>query len=136
MIQKMEHLGIAVRDLEAATDLFTKLLGQAPYKTERIDSEGVSTVFFDLNGVKIELLGSIANDSPVARFIEKRGEGIHHIAFQTDSISAETERLDAEGFRFAGSPRPGADSMMVHFLHPSSTQGVLVELCQPKSNNA
>lgn len=135
MIRKMEHLGLAVQDLEAATDLFARLLGQQPYKTEAVASEGVTTVFFQVGDFKIELLGATSPDSPVARFLEKRGEGIHHVAFQVDDIEGETRRLQEDGFIFSGTTRPGADAMQVNFLHPKGTHGTLIELCQPQTTD-
>jgi methylmalonyl-CoA/ethylmalonyl-CoA epimerase len=132
-MRKIEHLGIAVKDLAASNELFSKLLNVPPYKTESVESEGVSTAFFQMGDTKIELLEAINPDSPIAKFIEKRGEGIHHIAFDVADIYAEVARLKAEGFTILNeTPKPGADNKLVVFLHPKSTNGVLIELCQEK----
>lgn len=128
---KIEHLGIAVKSLEASNELFSKLLNTAPYKTETVESEGVTTSFFMTPNGKIELLEASREDSPIARFLEKRGPGIHHVAFEVDDIEAEMRRLAAEGFTLLNeSPKKGADNKRVCFLHPKDTDGVLVELCQ------
>lgn len=130
---KVEHLGIAVASLDSAVPLWEKLLHTPPYKTEEVASEGVRTVFFRAGETKIELLESTRPDGPIARFLEKRGPGMHHIAFAVEDIRAEMARLQAEGFELLGSgPRPGADNKLVAFLHPKGTQGVLVELCQER----
>ncbi len=130
-LKKIEHIGIAVKDLEASRSLFEKLLGTACYKTEEVASEGVRTSFFRTGDSKIELLEALDADSPVAKFLEKRGEGIHHIAFAVDDIVAEVERLKSEGFTILDEePKRGADNKLVVFLHPKSSGGVLVELCQ------
>ena len=132
-MNKIEHLGIAVKDLANSNELFAKLLNTQPYKTERVESEGVNTSFFQVGETKIELLEATNPESPIAKFIEKRGEGIHHIAFDVTDIHAEVERLKAEGFTVLNeTPKPGADNKLVVFLHPKSTNGVLVELCQEK----
>ena len=132
-MKKIEHIGIAVKDLEAANATYTALLKSEPYKTETVESEGVSTSFFKTGESKIELLAATNADSPVAKFIEKRGEGIHHIAFAVDDIEAEISRLEKEGFQLLNkTPKPGADNKLVAFLHPKSSHGVLVELCQEK----
>ncbi|HEX9980492.1 MAG TPA: methylmalonyl-CoA epimerase [Flavobacterium sp.] len=130
-MNKIEHIGIAVKNLEQANEIFGKLFGTRPYKAETVESEGVSTSFF-LNGPnKIELLEATNPESPIAKFIEKRGEGIHHIAFDVDDIVAEMERLKGEGFIILNeTPKKGADNKLVAFLHPKGTHGVLVELCQ------
>jgi len=129
-MRKIEHIGIAVRNLSSANDLFTKLFGQAPYKEETVASEQVVTSFFQLGESKIELLEG-AEDSAIAKFIEKRGEGIHHIAFDVEDIYAEMMRLEDEGFVLINKePKKGADNKLVCFLHPKSANGVLVELCQ------
>jgi len=126
-----EHIGIAVKNLSKAVPLFEKLLNSQCYKTETVDSEQVNTAFFKNGQTKIELLESIAADGVIARFIEKRGEGIHHIAFEVADIYAEMERLRAEGFVLLNeTPKLGADKKLVCFLHPKDTSGVLVELCQ------
>ncbi|MCJ8496853.1 methylmalonyl-CoA epimerase [Chryseobacterium salipaludis] len=130
---KIEHLGIAVKNLGLSEDVFSRLLGKAPYKQETVEREGVTTSFYEAGDSKIELLEASREDSPIARFIEKRGEGIHHIAFGVEDISAEIERLKASGFIFISEePKEGADNKLVVFLHPKSTNGVLVELCQEK----
>lgn len=135
MLTNVEHIGIAVRDIAASNLLFSKLLNVAPYKSETVASEGVTTSFFQLPGqgkqTKIELLEATSPDSPIARFLEKKGEGIHHIAYEVTDIRAEMARLKAEGFTLLQEePKPGADNKLVCFLHPKSTNGVLVELCQ------
>jgi methylmalonyl-CoA/ethylmalonyl-CoA epimerase len=128
---RIDHLGIAVRNLEESNDLFRKLLGEAFYKVETVETEKVSTSFFRIGESKIELLEASDPESPIAKFIEKRGEGIHHIAFEVADIRAEIERLEAEGFvPLNREPRRGADNKLVAFLHPKSANGVLVELCQ------
>jgi methylmalonyl-CoA/ethylmalonyl-CoA epimerase len=128
---KIEHLGIAVKNLEQSNELFTKLFGKAPYKLEKVESEGVSTSFFMMGESKIELLEATTPDSPIAKFIEKKGEGIHHIAFDVADIYAEMKRLQNEGFvLLSEQPKKGADNKLICFLHPKNTNGVLVELCQ------
>lgn len=130
-MRKIEHLGIAVKDIEAATKTYEALLGKAAYQSERVEREGVETVFFKTGESKIELLGATREDSPIARYIEKRGEGIHHIAFDVADIEIEIKRLKAEGFRLiSDEPKPGADNKRIAFLHPKSSHGVLVELCE------
>lgn len=130
-MQYVEHIGIAVRDLEKANDLFARLLGQGPYKIETVESENVRTSFFRNGETKIELLESLAPEGPIGKFIEKRGEGIHHIAFEVSDIRAEMERLESEGFQLINrEPKPGADNKLVCFIHPKSANGVLIELCQ------
>ncbi|GHB54047.1 methylmalonyl-CoA epimerase [Persicitalea jodogahamensis] len=139
MLTNLEHIGIAVKDLAASDALFTKLFNSPPYKREEVVGEGVMTSFFRINQSKIELLEATREDSPIARFLEKKGEGIHHIAFEVDDIEAEMKRLQAEGFTLLNEkPKPGADNKLVCFLHPKGTGGVLVELCQeivPKSQD-
>jgi methylmalonyl-CoA/ethylmalonyl-CoA epimerase len=133
-MRKIEHLGIAVRDLQKSNDLFKRLLGSAHYKTESVEGEGVMTSFFQIGDTKIELLEATRTDSPIAKFIEKKAEGIHHIAFDVEDIYAEMERMKAQGFEILNDiPKEGADNKLVVFLHPRSTNGVLVELCQEKS---
>ena len=133
LMRKIEHIGIAVKNLESSNLLFEKLFGQPPYKEEEVASEGVKTSFFMNGPNKIELLESTNPDSPIAKFIEKKGEGIHHIAFGVENIQNEIERLKKEGFIFISEePKEGADNKLVVFLHPKSTNGVLVELCQEK----
>ncbi|MFV8225373.1 methylmalonyl-CoA epimerase [Christiangramia aquimixticola] len=132
-MKKIEHLGIAVKDLDAANKTYKAVLGAEHYKTETVESEGVSTSFFKIGESKIELLAATTEDSPIAKFISKRGEGIHHIAFLVDDIQAEIERLKAEGFKLLNEvPKPGADNKLVAFMHPKDANGVLVELCQEK----
>lgn len=130
---KIDHIGIAVKNLGLSEDVFSRLLGKAPYKQETVEREGVTTSFYETGDSKIELLEASREESPIAKFIEKRGEGIHHIAFSVEDISAEIERLKASGFIFISEePKEGADNKLVVFLHPKSTNGVLVELCQEK----
>ncbi|WP_104735145.1 methylmalonyl-CoA epimerase [Hanstruepera ponticola] len=130
-MNKIEHIGIAVKDLKNSNDLFEKLFGKSHYKIEEVLSEGVNTSFFKIGESKIELLEGTNPDSPISKFIEKRGEGIHHIAFDVDCIESEIERLENEGFTVLNKiPKKGADNKLVVFLHPKSTNGVLIELCQ------
>ena len=132
-MRKIEHIGIAVSDLEKSNELFTKLLGTPPYKKEVVESESVSTSFFLTGENKIELLEATNPNSPVAKFIEKRGDGIHHIAFDVEDIHSEMKRLESEGFvLLSKEPKPGADNKLVCFLHPKGTNGVLIELCQER----
>ena len=133
---KLEHLGIAVKSLLDSDDLFSRLLGKANYKQESVDREGVTTSFYELGESKIELLEASRPESPVAKFLDKRGEGIHHIAFGVEDLQTEIQRLKKEGFIFISEePKQGADNKLVVFLHPKSTNGVLVELCQEKPEN-
>lgn len=128
---KIEHIGIAVKNIEESNNLFAKLFARQPYKMEAVESEGVSTSFFQMGDSKIELLEATNPDSAIAKFIEKRGEGIHHIAFEVEDIYAEMKRLESEGFQLINKePKRGADNKLVCFLHPKGTNGVLVELCQ------
>ncbi len=130
-MDKIEHIGIAVKDLEAANEVYTKLLGKPPYKTETVVSENVSTSFFKIGESKIELLEATAPESAIAKYIERKGEGIHHIAYAVSDIKAEMKRMKAEGFIVLNEePKRGADNKLVCFLHPKTTNGVLVELCQ------
>ena len=130
-MKKIEHIGIAVKNLETSNALFSKLFGEPAYKMEAVESEGVNTSFFKVGTNKIELLEATTADSPIAKFIEKKGEGIHHIAFDVDDIEAEVKRLTGEGFIVLNEkPKKGADNKLVVFLHPKSTNGVLIELCQ------
>lgn len=132
-MRKIEHLGIAVKDIHAANKLYTTLLNTEPYKQELVESEGVITSFFMCGDSKIELLQATGSESPIAKFIEKRGEGIHHIAFDVDDIEKEIRRLQKEGFQLIHqTPKDGADNKLIAFLHPKSSNGVLVELCQEK----
>ena len=131
MIKKIEHIGIAVKDLKKSEELFEKLLGEKPYKTEKVKSEGVNTSFFKVTDQKVELLHATNEESPISKFIEKRKEGIHHLALHVDSIKNEVERLEGLGFEFISTtPKKGADNKMIVFLHPKTTNGVLVELCE------
>jgi methylmalonyl-CoA/ethylmalonyl-CoA epimerase len=130
---KIEHLGIAVKSLETSDRLFARLLGQDYYKQESVQREGVTTSFYSIGESKIELLEATNPESPIAKFLDKKGEGIHHIAFGVEDIYAEIARLKKEGFIFISEePKDGADNKLVVFLHPKSTNGVLVELCQEK----
>ncbi len=130
-LRKIEHIGIAVKDLAQSEILFGKLLGTASYKRETVESEGVTTSFFQTGENKIELLEATHADSVIAKFIEKKGEGIHHIAFDVADIYAEMQRLQQEGFTLLNeTPKRGADNKWVCFLHPKTTNGVLIELCQ------
>ena len=130
-MNKIEHIGIAVKDLEQANDIYSKLLGEAPYKSEGVESEGVITSFFASGPNKIELLAATHSESPIAKFIDKKGEGIHHIAFAVTNIFEEMERLKKAGFQLlSDSPKRGADNKLICFVHPNSANGVLIELCQ------
>ena len=135
MIKKIEHLGIAVKDLKNSNEIFKKLFGQEHYKVEVVESELVSTSFFLLGETKIELLEATGEQSAIAKFIEKRGEGIHHIALEVDDIQMEMNRLKSEGFELIQEqPKDGADNKRICFLHPRSTNGILVELCEEKKD--
>ena len=130
-MQKIAHIGIAVKSLEASGKVYEKLLGAPCYKVEEVAAERVRTAFYKAGPNKVELLEAMGADSPVARFIEKRGEGVHHIAFEVSDIEAEVKRLKSEGFEILNeTPRMGADNKLVVFVHPKSCHGVLVELCQ------
>ncbi|WPP52655.1 methylmalonyl-CoA epimerase [Catalinimonas niigatensis] len=130
-MMRLEHIGIAVKDDQEASSLFARLLGTAAYKSEKVESEGVNTTFFQLDNTKLELLQSLADDTAIDKFISKRGEGIHHLAFAVDDIIQEIQRLKSAGFTFINeTPKAGADNKLICFLHPKSTNGVLVELCQ------
>lgn len=130
-MRKIEHIGVAVKSIENSNNLFKKLFGEAHYKIEEVASEGVNTSFFQVGPNKIELLEGTNPDSPISKFIEKRGEGIHHIAFDVEDINAEMARLESEGFTLLNKePKKGADNKLVCFLHPKTTNGVLIELCQ------
>lgn len=134
-MKKIEHIGIAVKNIENANAIYKSLLGYEAYKTEEVASEGVKTSFFKCGESKIELLEATKEDSPIAKFIEKRGEGIHHIAFAVEDIYSEIIRLKKEGFIVLNeTPKNGADNKLVAFLHPKSSNGVLVELCQERNN--
>ncbi len=131
MIKKIEHIGIAVEDLEKSEELFEKLLEKKPYKKEKVKEEGVITSFFKIADQKLELLHATRVDSPIKKFIDNRKEGIHHIALYVDSIEKEVVRLEKLGFEFISpTPKKGADNKMIVFLHPKTTNGVLVELCE------
>ncbi|RXM44904.1 methylmalonyl-CoA epimerase [Flavobacterium sp. YO12] len=131
MVNKIEHIGIAVKNMDDANVLFEKLLGVPSYKEEMVESEGVLTSFFQTGTNKIELLMATNPESPIAKFLEKKGEGIHHIAFDVEDIHAEISRLKSEGFVLINEvPKKGADNKLVVFLHPKNTNGVLVELCK------
>ncbi len=128
---KIEHIAIAVKDLKSSNSLFSKLLGEAPFKEEEVAGEKVKTSFFQVGDSKIELLEAISEESAVAKFIEKKGEGIHHIAFEVVDIKAEMQRLKKEGFELLSEePKKGADNKLICFIHPKSANGVLIELCQ------
>ena len=133
-MKKIEHIGIAVKDLKAANNLYSKLLNTTPYKTEKVDSENVNTSFFQIGESKIELLEGTSPDSPISKFIENRGEGDHHIAFEVDDIEKEIARLTKEGFQMIHEkPKDGADNKLIAFLHPKSTNRVLTEICSDKN---
>jgi methylmalonyl-CoA/ethylmalonyl-CoA epimerase len=131
MIKKIEHIGIAVKNIEAANELYTKLLGNKPYKSENVESEQVTTSFFKTGDNKVELLEAKSTESAISKFIDKRGEGLHHVAFEVDDIVAEMENLKKLGFALlSDTPKQGADNKLICFIHPKSANGVLVELCQ------
>ena len=133
-MQKIEHLGIAVESLEKSIPLFEQLLNTPCYKTEAVENEGVTTAFFQTGASKIELLEATREDSPIRKFLDKKGQGIHHIAFAVENIHAEMKRLEALGFELLSSePKNGADNKLICFLHPKTTNGVLIELCQERS---
>ena len=135
-MKKIEHIGIAVKNISISNELFRKLFGEQNYKVEEVESEGVKTSFFKIGENKIELLEATKENSPIAKFIEKKGEGIHHIAFDVENIEEEIKRLKAEGFIVLNDkPKKGADNKLVAFLHPKTTNGVLIELCQEDINN-
>lgn len=130
---KIEHIGIAVKEMDMSNKLFERLLGKKHYKQEEVSREEVVTSFFKLGDVKMELLQGTSKESSIAKFVDKRGEGVHHLAFSVENIHAEVERLKAEGFTFINeTPQNGADNKLIVFLHPKTTNGVLVELCQQK----
>jgi|TARA_B110000238_G_scaffold36733_1_gene38480 methylmalonyl-CoA/ethylmalonyl-CoA epimerase len=135
MINKIEHLGIAVKNIETSNAVFAKLLGKEHYKTELVESESVITSFFKIGEQKIELLQSTDENGPISKFIESRKEGAHHLALHVDNILEEVERLKKEGFEFISeTPKNGADNKLIVFLHPKTTNGVLIELCQNTEN--
>lgn len=130
-MKKIEHIGIAVKDIVASNELYAKLFNAAPYKQEEVQSENVITSFFRVGPNKIELLQATSEESAIHSFIEKKGEGVHHIAFAVEDILAETARLESEGFKpLMAEPKKGADNKLVMFFHPKTTGGVLIELCQ------
>tara|TARA_B100001778_G_C18221798_1_gene464808 strand:- start:74 stop:475 length:402 start_codon:yes stop_codon:yes gene_type:complete len=131
VIKKVEHIGIAVKDINSSITLFERLLGVKSYKTEKVLSEGVNTAFFGISDQKIELLSSINKGSAIEKFLESKNEGVHHIALLVDSLEFEINRLESLGFQFISkTPKEGADNKRIVFLHPKSTNGVLVELCE------
>lgn len=133
MLRKIEHLGIAVKSIDESLKTFEALLGTTCYKTEEVASEGVKTAFFQIGESKIELLEATNPDSPIAKYLEKKGPGIHHIAFDVENIEIEIARLQGEGFALIHqTPKNGADNKLIAFLHPKSTESILVELCQEK----
>lgn len=135
MPKKLEHIGIAVSNLDASEELFTKLLGVEPYKRELVESEMVMTSFFLLGDIKFELLAATSPESTIAKFIEKKGEGLHHLAFESDNIVDELAEKENQNFQLIHQvPKDGADNKTIAFLHPKTTGGVLTELCQEKSN--
>jgi methylmalonyl-CoA/ethylmalonyl-CoA epimerase len=134
-MQKIEHIGIAVADAQKSTELFNKLFNTTPYKSEPVESEQVNTIFYQVGPNKIELLEATGPDSTIAKFIQKKGEGIHHIAFAVEDIYAELARLKAEGFTLIHeTPKKGADNKLIAFVHPKDTNGVLIELCMDNPN--
>lgn len=133
MLKKIEHLGIAVESIEVSLKVYETLLGTSCYKLEQVESEGVKTAFLQIGESKIELLEATIPESPIAKFLSKKGKGIHHIAFETDNIEEEIKRLVEQGFELIHqTPKDGADNKRIAFLHPKSTDGILVELCQEK----
>jgi methylmalonyl-CoA/ethylmalonyl-CoA epimerase len=129
-LKKIEHIGIAVKDIEASNTLFAKLLGTSHYKMETVESEGVITSFFQVGDLKIELLQALNEESAISKHIEKRGEGVHHLAFAVDDVNTELQRLKAEGFETIHEKgKKGADGKLIAFLHPKSTNKVLTEIC-------
>ncbi len=132
-MNKIEHLGIAVKNAAAAKEVFDKLLNKPAYKTETVESEGVSTIFYELGPNKLELLEATNPNSPIAKYLEKNREGIHHVAIAVDDIKSEMVRLKSEGFIFINEePKQGADNKLIAFIHPKSANGLLVELCQDR----
>ena len=130
-MQKIEHIGIAVTDIDSSNKVFEKVFGKEHYKLEKVDSEGVVTSFFQIGENKIELVAATNSDSPISKFLSKKREGMHHIAFAVDNIKAEMERLKNEGITLLNdAPKKGADNKLICFLHPKDTNGVLIELCQ------
>ena len=132
MIKKIEHIGIAVENPEKSNEIFEKLFGKTSYKTELVESEGVKTYFYKIGESKIELLEATKEDSPIKKFINKRGQGMHHLALHVEDIHSELARLTNLGFEAIEDIKQGADNKLICFLHPNSTGGVLIELCQEK----
>jgi len=133
-MKKIEHIGIAVKDIEEAEKKFAKLFKTAAYKQEKVESEGVLTSFFKIGESKIELLSATSDNSPIKKFLDKKGEGMHHIAFEVDDIELEMKRLKSEGFTLLNdTPKEGADNKLIAFIHPKSTGGILIEICQEKN---
>jgi methylmalonyl-CoA/ethylmalonyl-CoA epimerase len=131
IMERLEHIGIAVKNIAEANKVFARLFGRDHYKTEEVATEGVRTSFFDVGGVKIELLEATHDGSPIAKFIDKKGEGIHHLAFEVSDIHESLKKYKEQGFDLINvEPKKGADNKMIFFLHPRSTNGVLIELCQ------
>lgn len=130
MIKKIEHIGIATKNIDESLSVFDKLLGCSTYKTEKVASEGVKTHFYKVGESKIELLEATSEKSPISNFISKKGEGMHHLALYVDNIYTELERLNSLGFEAIGEVKKGADNKLICFLHPKTTSGVLIELCQ------
>ncbi|HET8855819.1 MAG TPA: methylmalonyl-CoA epimerase [Salinimicrobium sp.] len=136
-MKKIEHIGIAVRDISAANKTYEALLGTTHYKSETVESEGVETSFFHIGESKIELLAATSEDSVIQKFLDKKGEGLHHIAFLVENIEKEINRLQSEGFTLLNEkPKKGADNKLIAFLHPKSSNGVLVELCQERNSDS
>lgn len=132
MSKKLEHIGIAVRSIEASSKIYRDILETPAYKVEEVMSEKVKTAFYDTGNTKIELLEPLSEESAIAKFIAKQGEGMHHMAFRVDDIYSEIDRLQKEGYQMVSDrPKKGADNMLIAFLHPKTTGGVLIELCQP-----
>ncbi len=130
-MKKIEHIGIAVKDIEASNKIFTKIFGKDAYKIENVESESVKTSFFQIGENKLELVAATNKDSPIAKYLNKNKEGLHHIAFDVENIFSEMKRLKKEGFRLLNdTPKKGADNKLICFLHPKDTNGVLIELCQ------
>lgn len=134
MITQIDHIGIAVRDIDASMQMYSKIFGVEHFHREQVPTQGVDVASFELNGVRIELTAALSETSPIATFIAKRGEGIHHVAFRSDAIQSDLDRLGADGVRLVHTePQLGAHEMLIAFMHPSSTGGVLMELCTPKN---
>jgi methylmalonyl-CoA/ethylmalonyl-CoA epimerase len=132
-MDKLEHIGIAVKNLQKSNELFEKLLGKKPYKIEDVDREGVRTSFFDVGGIKIELIEATRANSPIAKFLETRGEGLHHLAFAVDGIEDRIKEFGEKGFNLlSDQPNPGADNKNIVFMHPKGTNNVLIELCEER----